>query len=100
VTATEPVYRIPSPTAFTLPEPPPPVRRVSHAALRDPASVKTLEEAQALLEVLGAKGQRAEQGEDGEWTCSCTVGPRAFEAQAAEPLEAMRLLLAQVGDDR
>jgi hypothetical protein len=96
----EPAYRLPGPTTCTFPEVPPPVRCVSHAALRDPARVRTMEEAQALLEVLGATAHRADRRENGDWSCSCTVGPRMFAAQAAEPLEAMRLLLEEIEKGR
>jgi hypothetical protein len=73
-----------------------PLQLVSHAALRDPTKVQSMEEGQALLLALGGRGLRMEQGDDGTWTCSCTAGQTLCVGRGPEPMDAVRHLLEQV----
>ena len=95
-----PEYTVPGGLAFTAAEPATPIRPVSHQVLRDPAKVKTVEEGQAILQVAGARNQKMEQLDGGEWMFGCTVGPKGYEACGQEPLDAMKAVLEQVRKDR
>lgn len=93
-------YSVPGGLAFTAPEPPSPICRVSFETLKDPSKVKTVEDGQALLRAAGARNQKVEQLDSGEWMFACTVGPKGFEAHATELLEAMKAVLEQIQKDR
>lgn len=95
-----PEYSVPGGLAFVPPEPTSPIRPVGHEVLRDPAKVKSLEDGQALLNLAGARGQKVEQLAEGDWSFSCTVGIRSYDARAAEPLDAMKIVLEQIQKDR
>jgi hypothetical protein len=96
----EPNYSVPGGLAFSLPEPTSPIRQVGFETLKDPAKVKTMEEGQALLQVAGARSQKAEQLTEGDWLFGCMVGAKSYEARSKEPLEAMKMVLEQIKKDR
>jgi hypothetical protein len=80
--------------------PPQPVRQASHESPKDPAKVKTLEDAQTLFQAAGASGQKVEQLAGGEWVFECTVGIKTYGAHGNSPLEAMKIVLEQIQRDR
>lgn len=93
-------YAVPGGLAFTAAEPPSPIRPVKFETLKDPAKVMTMEDGQSLLQAAGARNQKVEQLDSGEWMFACTVGPKAYEACGKEPLEAMKVVLEQIQKDR
>jgi len=96
----EPEYSVPGGLAFVPPEPATPVRTAGYETLKDPAKVKTMEDAQVLFQAAGASNQKVEQLAGGEWAFECTVGIKTYEARSGSPLEAMKLVLEQIQKDR
>ena len=96
----EPEYAVPGGLAFVPPEPTSPVRPAGYEPLKDPATVKTMEDAQALFQAAGAHGQKVEQLDGGAWVFGCSVGIKTYEARGGSPLEAMKIVLEQIQKDR
>jgi hypothetical protein len=93
-------YSVPGGLAFTAAEPASPIRPVGFETLKDPSKVKTMEDGQSLLQTAGARNQKVEQLDSGDWMFACTVGPKGFEACGKEPLDAMKVVLEQIQKDR
>ena len=93
-------YSVPGGLAFTAAEPPAPIRPVKFETLKDPSNVKTMEDGQSLLQAAGARNQKVEQLDGGEWRFTCTVGPKGYEGHATELLDAMKAVLEQIQKDR
>jgi hypothetical protein len=91
---------ITSAASFTPVEPASPIRLVSNVAPSDPSKLKSLEDAQAHLQNLGARGQRTEQLSNGEWLFVCTVDSRLFEARGRDQFEAMKKAAEKIRGDR
>jgi hypothetical protein len=94
----EPEYSVPGGLAFVAPTPG--VRPAAYETLKDPAMVKTMEDAQVLLQAAGANGQKVEQLAGGEWVFGCSVGIKTYEARGSSALEAMKVALKQIQKDR
>jgi hypothetical protein len=93
-----PEYSIPGGLAFVPPKPTH-VEPAGYETRKDPAKVKSLEDAQALFQAAGASNQKVEQLA-GEWVFECTVGIKTYEARGNSALEAMRVVLEQIQRDR
>lgn len=96
----DPLPPFTSAAAFTPVEPGSPIRPVSHIAPSDPSKLKTMEEAQAHLQNMGARAQRTEQMSNGEWLFACTIDSRVFEARGRDQFEAMKKAAEQIRRDR
>ena len=79
------------------------VTQAGFVKAKGPAAIKSVEEGQTVLQQLGAKFQRLEQIETGEWQFSCVVGDntdgqavRTYEARGPERLDAIRQAIAQI----
>lgn len=94
-----PEYSVPGGLAFVPPEPTP-VQPAGYETLKDPAKVKTMEDAQVLFQAAGASNQKVEQLASGEWAFECTVGLKTYETRGGSPLEAMKVVLEQIQRDR
>jgi len=104
---TETAARLPAPPPLsprTLPEPgelrSPPIRAVGHEADAEPSRVQTIEEVQFHLQRAGARDMRTEQAADGEWVFDCTIKGEAYQGRGRSALEALQLVLEQVGKER
>jgi hypothetical protein len=71
---------------------------------KDPSSIASVEEGQALLRTCGAKFQRLEQLPTGEWSFLCSMGPdennRRYEAKNTDQLDAIRAVMFQIQNDK
>jgi hypothetical protein len=94
-----PEYAVPGGLAFVPPDPTP-VQPANYETRKDPAKVKSIEDAQVLFQAAGASSQKVEQLAGGEWTFECTVGIKTYEARGGSPLEAMKVVLEQIQRDR
>ncbi len=79
----------------------PPTKPLSpSAAMKDPRSVYSVDEAQNILQACGAKSMMMEPQPTGDWRFICTINDgadlRRYEAKAVEPIEAVRQVLWQV----
>ncbi|WP_020473932.1 hypothetical protein [Zavarzinella formosa] len=62
----------------------------------DSVRIYSVEEGQNSLTAMGARGQRMEQTEGGEWVFSCSYGVKFYEGRSKERLEAVRTVLEQI----
>lgn len=95
----EPEYSVPGGLAFVPPDPTP-VQPATYETRKDPAKVKSMEDAQVLFQAAGAANQKVEQLAGGEWVFACAVGIQTYEARGSSPLEAMKIVLEQIQRDR
>lgn len=96
----QPEYAVPGGLAFVPPEPTPLVQPTGYETRKDPAKVKSMEDAQVLFQAAGASNQKVEQLAGGEWAFDCSVGIKTYEARGSSPLEAMKIVLEQIQRDR
>lgn len=92
--------QITSAAAFIPAGPPPQVQLVKYELLREPGRITSLEEGQTLLSSIGAKGMKAEQLVNGDWSFCCTVGTKPYEGRGGDSLDALRQVTEQVQRDK
>jgi hypothetical protein len=76
------------------------VKPVKYDSVREPARLFTIEEGHSLLSTMGARNQRLEQTESGDWLFSCNVGYKSYEYRGKEKMETIRSVVEQVQRDR
>ena len=85
--------------AVTVPKPLTPL-----AGMKDPRSVISVEEGQAILQTCGARSMTMESQPTGEWRFICTMNEggdnRRYEAQSGEQIDAVRAVMWQVKNER
>jgi hypothetical protein len=90
-----------SPASFTPGEPASsPIKLVDYEVKRDPSKLETVQDGQAMLQEMGARSQRCEQLENGEWSYSCAMGLKIFEARGKDQMEAIKKVIEQVKEAR
>lgn len=65
----------------------------------EPVKIYSAEEGQNALTALGARSQRMEQSEGGEWVFSCVYGSKLFEGRSKDRMDAVRIVLEHVRKD-
>ena len=76
------------------------IQPVRHEMPREPLPVRTVEEAQSVLQSMGASGQRMEQTISGDWIVACNVGQKQYEARSRDQFDSVRAVVEQVHRDR
>jgi hypothetical protein len=85
-----------SATSFAPSEPPSPIRQVDFEVKRDPSRLETVQDGQSMLQEMGARSQRMEQLDSGEWNYSCAMGLKVYEARGKDQMEALKNVIEQV----
>lgn len=76
------------------------VKQVRYDAPVEAVRIHSVEEGQNALTGMGARAQRMEQAEGGEWVYSCSYGVKFYEGRSRERTEAVRSVMAQIQRDR
>jgi hypothetical protein len=89
-----------SASSFTPSEPASPIKLVDFELKRDSSKLETVQDGQAMLQGMGARSQRMEQLENGEWNYSCAVGLKVYEARGKDQMEALVKVIEKVKAER
>lgn len=75
------------------------VKLVKYETPAETVRIFTVEEGQNLLTSMGARSQRLEQSENGDWVFSCANGVKYYEGRSRDRLDAVRNVVEQIKRD-
>lgn len=76
------------------------IKQAKYQSPREMARVQSVEDGQATLQNMGAKWQRLEQVEGGEWLFVCTLGAKQYEARSTDRVQAVRAVIETIQQDK